>query len=140
FAISQTRDGSGIPGIACQVVPAEPFHSENPASSKNPGRLANAVFTSPGGFIAVRSKPRVKMRVKIVAWTASWTGQGLGVETTVARVRIFRGAVVIERPIFHGGVPPVVRQSQHDGVTRATVGAVDIRIPITRIGRVEEFL
>ncbi len=35
LAVAQSRDGSGIPGIACQVVSAESFHRENPAGMKH---------------------------------------------------------------------------------------------------------
>ena len=135
LAIPQSRDGSGIPGIACQVVPAESFHRENPASTKNLGRPADAPFASIRGFIVVR----LNLRVKIVAGTASWTSHGLRVKTTIAGIEIFRGTVIVEQPVFHGGVRPVVRQSQHDGVARPAIGAVDVGIQVARIGGIEEF-
>ncbi len=140
FAIPQSRDGNGIPGIACQVVPAESLYArESPRheESQLPGGCCPHFRC---GLIIVREKVRVTARVKIVVGPASRTGYGLRVKPTIAGVGVFRGTVVVERPIFHGGVRPVVRQSQHDGVARSAIRAIDVGIPIARVGGIEKLL
>ncbi len=49
-------------------------------------------------------------------------------KSPVRRIAIFRRAVVVERPVLHGGVGPVVRQAAHHGVAWSAVRAVDVRI------------
>src|SRR5580704_18245654 len=139
LAISQSLDGCGIPGIACQVVSTQTFYSQNPPGAKNPGRLTDAVFAFLYSDVGIQVNVRANLREKIVTRAASWTSYRLGMKTTVAGIAIFRGAIVVEQPVVHGGVGPVVRQRLHDGVTRPAIGTVDVRVQVARIGGVEKF-
>jgi hypothetical protein len=61
------------------------------------------------------------------------------VEAAVGRVAVLPGAVIVERPAFHGRVGAVVGQFLNYGIARAAVGAVDVGIVEAWVGRVEEF-
>src|SRR5271168_3281786 len=81
-----------------------------------------------------------RLRVKIIIRPTCRTGDGLRMKTAVARIAEFSGAIVIEQPIFHGGVGAVVGQVKYHAVSRTAVSTVDIRVAITWICGVEEFI
>ena len=60
-------------------------------------------------------------------------------KSAVRRVAVFRIAIRVHRPIFHGGVVAIVGQEMYDAVARSAVRAVDVGISIPLVGRVEAF-
>ena len=63
---------------------------------------------------------------------------GLRVKAPVGRIVVLRRALRAHRPRRHRRRGPVVRQRQHDAVARAAVRAVDVRIPVAPVRRIEQ--
>src|ERR1700693_5180195 len=80
------------------------------------------------------------MRLQIIARAAGGAGYKLRVKTPVSGIGVFGVAFGVEQPTAHGGVLPVVRQAEHDGVTRTAVGAIDVGIPVTPVSRIEKLV
>src|ERR1700722_6190836 len=78
------------------------------------------------------------MRLQIIARAAGGASYGLRMKAPVGGMGVFGGAFVVEQPVVHGRVLPVVRQAKHDGVTRTAVGAIDVGIPVMPVSRIEK--
>ncbi len=125
FALAQRGDGSGIAGIAGEVITANALDGEDTPQAQQIGRA--------------RNRGRIGIAIEQVARTAGGTGDGLGVEAAVGRVGVLRFAQRVHGPMAHGGAGAIVRQTFDDGITRAAVGAVDIWIAIARVGGIAHF-
>ncbi len=71
--------------------------------------------------------------------TAAGAGDRLGVEAPVLRIVVLGCARRAQRESAHGRIGAVVWQTNGDGEPRPAVGAVDKRIAVSAIGRVEQF-
>ena len=117
LACAQARDRLGVCAVAREVVAAEPLHRDDPAVREHRHRLLERHRQS---------------------WPAGGAGDRLGVEAAVERVLVLAAAVGTEREPGHRGVGPVVRNRADDREARPALRAVDERIPVAAIGRVEE--
>jgi hypothetical protein len=61
-------------------------------------------------------------------------------KATVARILVFRAAIGAHGERGHRGARPVIRDAADDREARAAIGAVDERIPVPAVRRVEELL
>jgi hypothetical protein len=78
--------------------------------------------------------------VQVVAGAASRASNGLSIETAIVRVSILCFTIVIQRPIAHGSVDPVVGQAQDNRIARTTIRAIDIGVPVTPVRWIQQFL
>ena len=126
---SSTADARG--GVAGQVVAAEALDGHDLArppgrAGRRPGRASS--LGSPAAGAASNAELRPARRA----------GDRLGVEAPVA------GIVVLRRALAQSGKPamvvlrPVVGQAKRDGEPGAAVGAVDERVAVAPVGRVEQ--
>src|SRR5262245_36250826 len=67
-----------------------------------------------------------------------WTGDRLGVKASIARVVVFACALLAQWEVPHRRVRPIVGQLLNNAETRATLCAIQERIAIAAISRVEE--
>ena len=70
---------------------------------------------------------------------AGMAGGRLGVKAAVARIFILGAARCAHRKVAHRGQRTVVRHAFDDGEARPAVGAVDERITVATVARVEQF-
>ena len=70
--------------------------------------------------------------------SADRTRIGLGMKAAVVRIVVFVPARFTERKTVHGGVAPVIGNIRNDGIARPAVGAVDKRVLIPSVLRVEQ--
>ena len=112
------------------MVSAQALHCEDLSRIQKSGGSADT------GLASLRS---VTVGLQVITRPARGTGNGLGMKTPVGGIGILRDTPLIEQPILHRRVGPVIREAQHDGVARTAVGAVNVGIPIARVGGIEKF-
>ena len=69
---------------------------------------------------------------------ANRAGYRLSVKAPVGRIVIFCRAIRAKRKVRHAGIDAVVRDIAHNAETRSAVGAIDKRIPVAAVIRIEE--
>ena len=72
--------------------------------------------------------------------TAVGTGDGLRMKPSIVGILVFGSTGWAHRKGSHGGVHPVVGQTENDAETWSAMGAVDKRIPEAAVRRVVHFL
>ncbi len=117
LARAQPRDGVFARRIAGEVVAAEPFHRDD-----------RSVAQQGNGLLQRHRELR----------SAGGTGDRLGVEASIGRILVFPPAVGAHREAGHRRSCAVVGHGAHDGEARAALGAIQERIPVPAVGRVEE--
>src|SRR5580704_6977635 len=130
FAQAKRRNGVHVPTIAREVIAAESLHRQNLSVAQKSSGSMDASFASGNNLIAKSQR---------IARTASWTCDRLRVKTPVRGVVIFRIAFSAERPCPQRSVRPVVGQTLNYGETRAAHGAINVRIVISPVRRIEKF-
>ena len=117
LARAQRRHGAFVVCEACEVEAAEPFHRHDGAGAQRVHRgLERDAQLRPAGR----------------------AGVGLGVEAAIGRILVLRPARGAHLEAGHRGERPVVRHAAHDREAWSAVGAVDERVAIAPIGRVEQ--
>src|SRR5580700_8615137 len=130
FPLAQSRNSPCVSSITRQVVSTESFQRENAAVAKQLRGFANARFISTYD---------ASVGAERVIRSAGWARYRLRMKAAVARIVIFRVAIIVQRPALHGSVGPVVRQTKNNRIARTAVGAVDIGIQIARISWIKKF-
>src|SRR5262249_29969170 len=115
--------------IACQVVSPQPFEGANAPLPEESDGVAKGIVGYKG--LAVRIPQRQ-------ARATQGTGSGLGVEAPVVGVFVLGAASGTEVKGRHRGACPVVRRTADDRQTRTAIGAVEERIAVAAVGRVEQ--
>ena len=130
LALPQSPDGGSIPGITCQMVPAEALDGQDLSLGQQPSGSSDvAVFSIRDSTFALQE----------IAGPAGRAGDRLRMKPPVFRVAIFASAQLVQQPVFHRGVRTVVRQTQQNGVAGPAIGAIDVGIAVARIGWIEQF-
>ncbi len=142
LACPQASQRIGVLRVAHQVVAAQALHCHNAAFAD----YAHRCIDEPVGCFDV-----VRPLDAIDAGGAALSGArppqmgaaleasiGLSMEAAVRRVVVFRLAFGAHREFGHGSGRAVVGQPAHDGEARAAVGAVDERVVVAPVLRVEQ--
>ena len=119
-----------IAGVGHQVETAQSPDRQDLSFSQEADRLCNRIC---------RIDPATVPGHKCQRRAADRAGVGLGMEPAVVRVVVLGAAIRAHRERRHGGVGPVVRDGFDDGVPGPAVGAVDERVTVAPVGRVQEF-
>ncbi len=131
FALAQPPHGRIVRGVHEQLEAAEALDRHDLAGADGVGR-------SHHGSIAMRHDnagrvPQGHLR------TTHRAGVRLGVEAAVERVVVLALTGVAHHEVAHRRVRAVVRQLVDDAVARPAVGAVDERVAVAAVVRVEQF-
>ncbi len=105
---------------------------------KKLNRGAYTLFT-PMRYLIAAVQGKMQGTVQGIARTATRASHGLRVKTAIGRISVLNAAVLVQRPVPHCGVGPIVRKPKHNGVARTAVGAVDIGVPVAPVGRIKKF-
>src|ERR1700683_5400781 len=70
--------------------------------------------------------------------TAAGASNWLRMDAAIGGVVIVTAAIAIHRPRTHGGIRPVVGQSEDDSVTRPAIDAADVGIAVSMIQWIKE--
>ncbi len=151
LAPAQLGDGLGVGGVTGQVEATQAFDGYDFALAQQAASFLDGGFVGEAiGNIAGRGAATLRPYIVDIGnrgagggfqphlGATDGAGHRLGMEAAVERVLVFGGTVRAERETRHGGVGPVVGDVTDDGETRAAVGAVDERVAIAPIGRVEQ--
>ncbi len=117
LAAAQQRDGLLVRRVAGEVIAAQALDREDLA-------------------VAEEADRRLEAHRQLGA--AGRAGDRLGVEAPVAWVLVLPPAVGAHREARHGRVRPVVRNPLDDREAWPALGAVDERVPVAAVGRIEE--
>src|SRR5580658_5027181 len=122
--LSCTQGGVGrwISGIAGEVKASKSLDGDNLAFSEKQGCPADR-------FDVVGDHCRAFMQRK--RRTAAGASNWLRMEAAIGGVVILTAAIAIHRPRTHGGIRPVVGQSEDDSVTRPAIDAADVGIAVS---------
>ena len=85
-----------------------------------------------GDDLAIFLKPYIR--------SAIGTSNGLGMETAVKRVLVFKCAGIAKWKDPHRRGGTVIRDVFNDCETRPAIGAIDEGIVVTAVGRIEHFM
>ena len=129
FALAESLDRILVSSVARQVIPAKALYRDNKSLLELFRGLVNG--RAIGHFLG-RALNKI-MRPTIRA------GHRLGVKAPVCRIVILMPAECVEWPRLHGGVRTVVWERKNHTVSRAAVGAVVVRIGVSRIRGVVQF-
>jgi hypothetical protein len=122
----ERRHGGLVAREAGEVVAADALDRDDPALAKRGDSAAQRLVAVVVAGQQPQRRPALGARV------------GLGVEATVGRVRVLRGAARAQLEAGHRGQRPVVGDAAHDREARAAVGAVDERVAGAPVQRVEQ--
>ena len=126
--LTEQSHGLRIGRITRQVEAAEPLdRHDRPASKHRADELDDIAFDTAARRVA-ELDPR----------TARRTRHGLRVEAPIAGSLVLLPAGLAHREVAHRRSRPVVREGLDDRESRTAVGAVDERVPVPAIVRVEE--
>jgi hypothetical protein len=133
LARAQPAHGALVVGAAGQVVPAEPLDRDDRTTRESGGRRGHGVGRTRGrgwGAPVGRDQPRGR--------PARGAGVRLGVEASVGRVLVLGAAERAHLEAGHGGQRPVVGDAADDREAGTAVRAVDERVAVAAIGRIEQ--
>ncbi len=131
LAAAQFGHGGGVAGVAGQMEATQPLDGDNaPVAQQSAGGLQRVLAGGRFSCVARSLQPQAR--------PTDGAGDGLGVEAPVEGVSVFSGTVGAEREAGHRCQRPVVGDVADDGEARAAVGAVDKRVAVAAVGRVEQ--
>ena len=116
---AQAGDGLLVGRVAGEVVAAEALDGQDPPLEQQSG-----------GLLDRHRQP----------WPALVAGDRLGVEAAVSGILVFAATGGTEREAGHRRAASVVGDGRHDREAGAAIRAVDERVAVASIGRVEELL
>ena len=126
--LAQAGDGFFVFGVAGEVKAADALDGDDAAAGEGAAGAGDGVLTTTG-FIA----DDVELGAAVVA------ADRLGVVAAAVGIRVFCGAVGAHGEFLHAGAFTVVGHGVEDGEARAAGGAVDKRMEVAAVRRVEEF-
>ena len=130
FSGAHRTDRTSVLRVASEMVAAETFHRDDLARAKILRCFLNRCHIAARNLIASLIK---------VMRAARGARDGLRVKAPIRGICVFGGAVSVERPRGHRGVRAIVGQGADDAVARAAIRAVNVRVVVAEIVRIEEF-
>ena len=130
FSGAHRTDRTSVLRVASEMVAAETFHRDNLARAKILRCFLNRCHIAARNLIASLIK---------VMRAARRARDGLRVKAPIRGICVFGGALSVERPRGHRGVRAIVGQGADDAVARAAIRAVNVRVVVAEIVRIEEF-
>ncbi len=130
FALAQPLDRLRVRRIHRKVESAQPLHGNDLAGPQLFCRRGDGI---PHFQRATLRVPQFHLRPAFPA------GVGLRVETAIPRIFVLGAAFAAHRKPRHRRARAVVGDSAHDAESRPAIGAVNKRIEIAAVGRIEQF-